>query len=119
MGKPTGTPPTNEVVTTARQMLTLLNGVGVLQPVADDDIERVLRATREAVVSLERLGLVRRLPNDKWVLTARGLGFAGTREMGRRRDVLRLLHLIDVSKEAAGETSGLGDASSPVVQDSP
>ncbi len=81
-----------------RSLLTVLNAVTILQPVDDKELERHIRGSVKTARILERSKLVRKLRDGKWIATARGLAVASTQEMGRRRDISRMFHLIEMAR---------------------
>ena len=84
-----------DAVARVRESLSVLNAVVILQPVSSRELVQQFPGSKYAIESLKKLGMVRKLSDGKWVVTSRGLGVASTREMGRRRDILRMFQLIE------------------------
>jgi len=82
-------------VARATGSLSVLNAVTILQPVSSPELESHFPGAKRIVQGLKSSGMVRRLRNGKWIVTPRGLGFASTKEMGRKRDILRMFELIE------------------------
>lgn len=103
-----------------RKALALLNAIAVLQPVNARKLARHFHGASRFVKDLEEFRLVRKLNDKMWILTARGLSFGGTQEMGRQRDILRMFELVDRSRSQRARRGkgahGLGDVSSPIIQ---
>ena len=106
-----------DVLLQVRHLVGILNTVVVLQPVSTAELMEHSERAEELLNTLADSGTVRQLADKTWVATQRGLRLAGTREMGRKRDILRMYHLIERSKEGPEAEHGLGDVSSPFVQD--
>jgi hypothetical protein len=103
-------------VAAAQAALSILNAVVVLQPISDKRLGELFPSVVSATAFLSRSRLIRRLPDKCWVATSRGLSFRNTKEMGRKRDVLRMFSLIEMARRGTGG-HGPGDAPLPVVKD--
>jgi hypothetical protein len=90
-------------VVSGRDRLLVLAMINTLQPELDEvrrrlpagfDAERMERT----LVALEGKGLIKRLPNDKCVVTLKGRASVGSGALAKRRDISRLLYLFRRSK---------------------
>ncbi len=88
----------------ARESVLVMNVVNVLQPASDEELDKQLakqvksKSVKEFLELLMADGKVRRLPDDRYVVTFNGLKMFGSSKLTKRRDVLRMLHLVEQTK---------------------
>ena len=82
----------------ATTVLTVLNGIIVLQPVSTNELERLFPDAQSSLSILSRSRRIRKLPDGSWVPTALGLQVGSTTQMGMKRDILRMLHLVRMAR---------------------
>lgn len=82
----------------ARTILTVLNSIIVLQPVSTDELKGLFPDAESALAILSRSRRVRKLRNGSWVPTAFGLSLGSTTQTGRKRDILRMFHLVRLAR---------------------